>query len=137
MAFHFGLSDCIYITYNIFGYEGIILRRQQEEEVPLEGGLEGEFRVRMPRRNEGEMFGIADQLLGASRIKVMCADGKMRMARIPGKMKKRMWIREGDLVIIRPWKFQDEKSDVVWRYTKTQASYLSRRKSIPKEIDIF
>lgn len=131
------LSDYIYITYNLFGYEGIILRRQQEEEVPLEGGLEGEFRVRMPRRNEGEMFGIADQLLGASRIKVMCADGKMRMARIPGKMKKRMWIREGDLVIIRPWKFQDEKSDVVWRYTKTQASYLSRRKSIPKEIDIF
>ena len=113
------------------------MRRREEEDGPLEGGPEGEFRVRMPRRNEGEMFGIADQLLGASRIKVMCADGKSRMARIPGKMKKRMWIREGDLVIIRPWKFQDEKSDVVWRYTKTQASYLSRRKSLPKEIDIF
>jgi translation initiation factor 1A len=103
--------------------------------VPGEGGEE--FRVRLPRRHEGELFGIADQLLGASRIKVMCADGKTRMARIPGKMKKRMWIREGDLVIIRPWKFQDEKSDVVWRYTKTQASYLSRRKLLPKEIDIF
>jgi len=103
--------------------------------VPGEGGEE--FRVRLPRRGEGELFGIADMLLGASRIKVMCADGKTRMARIPGKMKKRMWIREGDLVIIRPWKFQDEKSDVVWRYTKTQASYLSRRKLLPKEIDIF
>jgi translation initiation factor 1A len=101
-------------------------RNREDDEAPLEGGPEGEFRVRMPRRNEGELFGIADQLLGASRIKVMCADGKSRM-----------WIREGDLVIIRPWKFQDEKSDVVWRYTKTQASYLSRRKSLPKEIDIF
>jgi translation initiation factor 1A len=59
------------------------------------------------------------------------------MARIPGKMKKRMWIREGDLIIIRPWSFQDEKADVVWRYTKTQASYLSRKKMIPDIINIF
>ncbi len=114
-------------------------RRDEEEELesefePAEGE---ELRVRMPRRSEGEIFGIADQLLGASRIRVMCADGKTRMARIPGKMKKRMWIREGDLVIVRPWKFQDEKSDVVWRYTKTQASYLSRRRMLPKEIDVF
>jgi len=125
-----------------YRYEGIRVRRPNEEdEGPLVDGdvhTGGEeFRVRMPRKSEGEMFGIADQLLGASRIKVMCADGKSRMARIPGKMKKRMWIREGDLVIIKPWKFQDDKSDVVWRYTKTQASYLSRRKSLPKEIDIF
>jgi len=118
-----------------------VRRRNDDDDGPLVDGdvTAGgeEFRVRMPRKSEGEMFGIADQLLGASRIKVMCADGKSRMARIPGKMKKRMWIREGDLVIIKPWKFQDDKSDVVWRYTKTQASYLSRRKSLPKEIDIF
>jgi len=83
------------------------------------------------------MFGIADQLLGASRIKVMCADGKSRLGRIPGKIKKRMWIREGDLVIIRPWEFQDEKADIIYRYRKTQSSYLSRRGIIPKTIDIF
>jgi len=91
----------------------------------------------MPRKSENEIFGVADQLLGASRIKVMCADGKSRMGRIPGKLKKRMWIRVGDLVIVRPWKFQDEKSDIVWRYTKTQANYLSRRKMIPDTINIF
>jgi translation initiation factor 1A len=94
-------------------------------------------RVRLPNKKKGEIFGIADQLLGASHIKVMCADGKSRMARIPGKMKKRMWIREGDLIILRPWSFQDEKADVIWRYTKTQASYLSRKKMIPDIINIF
>jgi translation initiation factor 1A len=129
----------IYICYSQYGYEGNGMPGDDDafesDAVPQDGGEE--FRVRLPRRGEGELFGIADMLLGASRIKVMCADGKTRMARIPGKMKKRMWIREGDLVIIRPWKFQDEKSDVVWRYTKTQASYLSRRKLLPKEIDIF
>ena len=83
------------------------------------------------------MFGIADTLLGGSRIKVMCADGKSRMGRIPGKLRKRMWIREGDLVIVRPWEFQDDKSDVIWRYTKTQASYLSRKNMLPSSIDIY
>ena len=85
----------------------------------------------------GEIFGIADQLLGASKIRVLCADGKSRLGRIPGKLKKRMWIREGDLIIIKPWEFQDEKADVVWRYTKTQANYLSRKKMIPDVINIF
>jgi translation initiation factor 1A len=83
------------------------------------------------------MFGIADQLLGASKIKVMCADGNSRMGRIPGKLKKRMWMREGDLLIIRPWEFQDDKADIVYRYTRTQASYLNRKKAIPETINIF
>jgi len=65
--------------------------------------------------------------LGANRLKVRCFDGKERMARIPGKMKKRIWIRENDVVIVVPWDFQDEKADVVWRYTRPQADYLERK----------
>lgn len=94
-------------------------------------------RCPLPNTQKGEIFGIADQLLGASKIKVMCADGKARLARIPGKIKKRMWIREGDLVIVKPWAFQDDKSDVIYRYTKTEASYLSRKKILPAAVDMF
>jgi translation initiation factor 1A len=86
----------------------------------------------LPNRDGGEIFGIAEQLLGASRIKVMCADGKSRMGRIPGKIKKRMWIREGDLLIIKPWDFQDNKADIIYRYTKTQSSSLKRKMLLPK-----
>ena len=95
------------------------------------------LRVRLPYTRKAEIFGVANQLLGASRIRVMCADGKSRLGRIPGKLKKRMWIREGDLVIIRPWEFQDEKCDIVHRYTKTESTYLSRKGIIPKSVDIF
>ncbi|TET89173.1 MAG: translation initiation factor eIF-1A [Methanomassiliicoccales archaeon] len=99
---------------------------------------EGEItRVRLPRTRDGELFAVADQLLGASRIRVMCEDGKSRMGRIPGKLKKRMWIREGDLLIVKPWDFQQEKSDIKYRYTKTQSSYLKRRGMIPGSIDVF
>ena len=59
------------------------------------------LRVKMPDKKEGELFGIADALVGGSRLEVMCEDGVKRLARIPGKMKRRMWIREGDLVTVR------------------------------------
>ena len=107
-------------------------------EAKVVGGVtDGQLRVRTPRRKRGEIFALADQLLGASRIKVMCEDGMSRMGRIPGKIKKRMWIREGDLLIILPWEFQAEKANILYRYTRTQASVLSRKNMIPKELDIF
>ena len=60
-------------------------------------------------------------------VSVLCADGQTRMARIPGKMRRRQWVREGDLIIVWPWDFQDSKADVKHRYTKTQAIYLSEK----------
>lgn len=95
------------------------------------------LRVRLPRSKDGEILGIADQLLGASRIRVMCADGKSRLGRIPGKLKKRMWIREGDLLVVKVWEFQQDKCDIRHRYTKTEATYLSRKGIIPNSINIF
>lgn len=93
-------------------------------------------RYRMPDVRNREMFAIADQLMGASKLRVMCEDGKSRMARIPGKMKRRMWIKPGDLVIVKPWDFQDDKADVKYRYVRTQAVNLSRRKKIPELLDV-
>ncbi len=79
---------------------------------PLPEKKEGEYiRSRLPNKRKGEMFGIADQLLGASHIRAASADGVSRLARIPGKLRKRMWIREGDLVIVKPWDFQPAKAD--------------------------
>lgn len=94
-------------------------------------------RMRLPRRDEGEMFGIADQLLGGSRLRVMCEDGQSRICRIPGKMKWRQWVRAGDLVILKPWDFQDEKGDIVWRFKRNQSVQLSRKGLIPDSVDIF
>ncbi len=94
-------------------------------------------RVPVPNKNNGEMYGIVDKMLGAARMVVMCEDGRSRQSRVPGKIKKRVWIKEGDLVIVKPWSFQDEKADIVYRYSSTQASYLSRNKLLPEIIDIF
>ncbi|RLF37576.1 MAG: translation initiation factor eIF-1A [Thermoplasmata archaeon] len=95
------------------------------------------LRIPLPKREEGEMFAIADQLMGGSRVKVICEDGKARIARIPGRVKRKQRIRAGDLVIVKPWSVQDEKADIIFRYTHIEAVNLSRRGLLPKELDVF
>ncbi len=72
-----------------------------------------------------DVMGIAKQLLGFDRILVNCQDGKERLCRIRGKMKRRMWIRLGDIVLVSPWDFQsDKRGDIIWRYKRNQAEWL-------------
>ena len=67
---------------------------------------------------QGEVLGVVVKLLGFDRILVKCQDGKERLCRIRGKMKRRVWIRD----------FQsDKRGDVVWRYTHAQAETLRRK----------
>jgi len=96
----------------------------QEEEIA---------RTRIPK--EGEMLAVVINILGNGRMTVECNDGKTRMGRIPGKLRKRVWIRMNDLVIVEPWSVESEKKcDIVWKYTKTQAQWLKKKgytKSLP------
>lgn len=81
-------------------------------------------RLRMPKA--GEILGIVEQMLGASKMKVRCKDNRLRICRIPGRIKRRVWIKEGDVVIVKPWSVQgDEKGDIVWRYTRPQVDRLN------------
>lgn len=120
--------------------------RRHEEKVDVEelarlenpeDGSSGKIRVKMPNRKINEMFALADQILGGRRVSILCEDGETRLARIPGKMRRRQWVREGDLIIVWPWDFQDSKADVKHRYTKTQAMYLSRKGVLPDDVDVF
>ena len=100
---------------------------------------EGEItlRVSLPYKPKGEMFAVAETFQGGSRLQVICEDGIRRMGRIPGKLRRRMWVRENDLLIVVPWSFQDSKADVKFRYTPTQTANLKRRGKIPEILDIY
>lgn len=74
-----------------------------------------------------DVLGVAVRLLGFDRIMVKCQDGHERLCRIRGKIKRRIWIREDDIVLVSPWDFQTEsKCDVIWRYTRAQADWLRK-----------
>jgi len=97
---------------------------------PKQGLVE---RVKMP--HEGEIFGVVESTLGSNKLKVRCQDDKIRNCRIPGKMRKKMWIREGDIVIVKPWDIQGEtRGDILWRYTKTQAGWLKKNGALTLEL---
>ena len=75
--------------------------------------------------SKNDVLGIAVKMLGFDRIMVKCQDGKERLCRIRGKLKRRVWIRDGDIVLVSPWDFQsDTRGDIFWRYRKNQTEQL-------------
>lgn len=74
--------------------------------------------------NDDEVFGVVTRHDGGNHVTVRCADGVTRMGRIPGRMKYRVWIEEGDVVLLEPWDWQDEKGDIEWRYENDAADQL-------------
>src|SRR3989338_4870151 len=90
-------------------------------------------RIRIPR--QGEVLGIIEMMVGGDKMRARCDDGNERLVRIPGRLRKRVWIREGDLILIAPWKVQtNERGDVAFRYTSTQANWLKRKGFIKSNI---
>ncbi|KAG2475667.1 MAG: Translation initiation factor 1A [Nitrosopumilales archaeon] len=88
--------------------------------------------IKLPQ--EGELLGRVVKLLGSDHIMVKCTDGKTRMGRIRGKLKRKIWIRDNDIVILAPWDFkQDERGDIIWRFTLSQMDWLKNNGHLPKD----
>jgi len=100
---------------------------KKKEEQAIQDKLQAEItRIKLPRGRE--VFGVVQQRLGGSRMEVRCLDGNSRICRIPGRLKRRLWVRAGDIVIVEAWEFGgDKKGDVVYKYTKAQVAYLKRK----------
>ncbi len=90
-------------------------------------------RVRFPRNEE--VLGMIEQLLGYAKMRVVCTDGKTRVCRVPGRLTRSLWLRERDIVLIKPWEYQpDEKGDVIFKYRKGQVRVL-KGKGLLKNIE--
>jgi translation initiation factor 1A len=82
------------------------------------------------------MFAVVTEMTGGSRMRALCGDGKIRMIRIGGKLKRRMWCRENDLIIVKPWIIQsDQKADLVYRYLPTERKNIIKK--VPEELNIW
>ena len=87
--------------------------------------------IRLPENKE-ELFGRVIKMMGGENLMVKCQDGIVRRGRIRGKLKRRVWIRDNDVVIIAPWDFGKEgRGDILWRYTLPQVEWLKQEKYIP------
>ena len=90
-------------------------------------------KIRLPE--EGELFGRVLKILGGDQLLVKCVDGITLRGRIRGKLRRRIWIRENDIVIIAPWDFKPtERGDILWRFTLPQVDWLKQNDHIPKDL---
>ena len=88
--------------------------------------------IRLPE--EGELFGRVLKMMGGENVMIKCDDNVTRRGRIRGKLKRRVWIRDNDIVIIAPWDFKEnERGDIVWRFTLPQVEWLKDQNHIPKD----
>jgi translation initiation factor 1A len=93
-------------------------------------------RVRIPRNKE--VIGIVEQRVGANRMIVKCFDEKERNCRIPGSLRRTLWIRPGDTVIVEPWEFDgDTRGDILFKYTPAAIEWLKRKGFIKETANEF
>ena len=88
-------------------------------------------RVKLPKGEE--VIGIIESRLGGNKMNVRCLDGKTRNCRIPGRLKRKLWLRPGDIVIIEPWEFDKDKGDVTFKYRPNQVEWLKRNGYLQKD----
>jgi len=82
-------------------------------------------RVKLPRKKE--VIGIIEQRYGGNKMKVNCLDGKERNCRVPGRLKRKLWLRPNDVVIVEPWELDNEKGDIIFKYRLNQIAWLKNK----------
>jgi translation initiation factor 1A len=103
-----------------------------------EGAGEGEekvTRVRLPRKNE--VIGVIEQRLGGNKMMVSCLDGKNRNCRVPGRLRRKLWLRPGDVVMIELWELDRNKGDVIYKYRPNQVEWMRKNGYLKTDSDGF
>ena len=71
---------------------------------------------------------------GSGHFRVLCSDGGERMGVLRGSMRKRVWVRRGDIVLVTLREYEDAKADIVHKYSSTEVSRLASMKEIPESL---
>ena len=82
-------------------------------------------------KGESEEYAQVIKILGDGRFECNCADGVKRVAHVRGKMRKRIWIANGDIIIVSLRDFEPEKCDVVEKYKEKEVAKLKKAGEIP------
>ncbi|KAB5590319.1 Eukaryotic translation initiation factor 1A,X-chromosomal [Ceratobasidium theobromae] len=105
---------------------------------------QGMLSIHLPFRNSRSVnspFRYAEyaqvvKMLGNGRLEALCFDGEKRLAHIRGKMRKKVWINQGDIILLSLREFQDDKADVIVKYTADEARNLKAYGELPDTVKI-
>lgn len=87
--------------------------------------------TRFKDENESQEYAQITKALGNCRFEVLCFDGKNRLATMCGKMRKRVFVNQNDLILVSLRDWQDSKCDIIDKYTENDVQKLKQGGHIP------
>ncbi|VDP10176.1 unnamed protein product, partial [Soboliphyme baturini] len=88
-------------------------------------------------KEDGQEYAQVVKMLGNNRLQAFCFDGVARMCHIRGKLRKKVWINAGDIILIGLRDFQDKKADVILKYNADEARNLKTYGELPETGNVF
>ena len=89
--------------------------------------------IKMLQKEPGQEYAFVVNVLGNCRFELLCYDETIRLGCLRGKMRKRVWVNKNDCVLVGLRDFQDEKCDIIQKYTETQLQFLIKKKELKSE----
>ena len=80
-------------------------------------------------------YGVVIKMLGNCRCEIKCSDGVKRLGHIRGKMRKRVWVNTGDIILASLRDYQDGKCDIIVKYNLSEINKLKSYGEIPQIFD--
>jgi len=87
-------------------------------------------------KEDGQEYAQVAKMLGNGRLEAICFDGTKRLCHIRGKLRKKVWINQGDIILVGLRDYQDAKADVILKYNADEARNLKTYGEIPESAEI-
>mmetsp|Transcript_23937 Transcript_23937/g.71446 ORF Transcript_23937/g.71446 Transcript_23937/m.71446 type:complete len:159 (+) Transcript_23937:73-549(+) len=87
-------------------------------------------------KEDGQEYAQVTKMLGNGRVEAICFDGVKRLCHIRGKLRKKVWINQGDIILLGLRDYQDSKGDVILKYTADEARNLKTYGELPDSAKI-
>eukprot|EP01136_Pigoraptor_vietnamica_P035605 Opistho-1_new@101087 len=87
-------------------------------------------------KEDGQEYAQVTKMLGNGRLEAQCFDGERRLCHIRGKLRKKVWINQGDIILVGLRDYQDEKADVILKYSADEARNLKAYGELPENAKI-
>ncbi|BDA40869.1 g6376 [Coccomyxa elongata] len=100
------------------------------------GKNESEEKRELIFKEDGQEYAQVLRMLGNGRLEAMCIDSTKRLCHIRGKMRKKVWVNTGDIILVGLRDYQDEKADVILKYMADEARSLKAYGELPESIRV-